>query len=391
MRNNIKTIVALSLICAVVSALLALGNAVTAPIIEKNESAAANEALKVVMPDGEGFELVDTQKEGYVLPATIGEVYSEKSGGYVFKITTTGYSSGFVIMCGIDKDGVVTGTQVIASGETLGYEYTYGEKLVGTTLEKVDSIDTVASATKTTSAYKGAVKDALNAFVIMGGGSVDLRTDEEILNDNLSAALAEAEGKFTEVFISEKVVTISALYKADNGKGFVAVSGESFIALDNDGNVLSVVDEQFKAAVSADAKPLILSTVTEIDLTKYQNMPSQVQKAYLTSSGNYIFELRAAGYGINGNKWDRSDEYIYIKASATAEGEIIFVKTTSQKESAGVGDACADEKFYVQFSGKNETNYGEIDAISGATVTTSGYKTAISKIFVAIKIIKGEA
>ena len=120
-------------------------------------------------------------------------------------------------------------------------------------------------------------------------------------------------------------------------------------------------------------------------------MPSQVVKAYLTSSGNYLFELQASGYGKNGDKWTRSDEYIYIKASATADGEIISVKTTSQKESDGIGDACADKKFYGQFNGKNETNYGEIDAISGATITTNGYKTAISKIFEAIKIIKGEA
>lgn len=389
MKNNIKTVVALSLICAVVAVLLAVGNAITAPIIAKNQSAAANESLKVVMPNGEDFKKFDAS--GYTLPETIGEVYSEKNGGYVFKITTAGYSTGLVIMCGVDKDGVVTGATTIDSNETLGYEKTYGEKFVGKNLEKIDTVDTIASATKTTAAYKGAVKDALNAFVILGGGSVDLRSEEEIFNDNLKNALPDADGKFSEVFISEKVTNVSALYKADNGKGFVAVSGDSFISLDKDGNVLSNIDEQLKSAVSADVKALIAVTVTEIDLTKYENMPSQVEKAYLTSSGNYIFELKASGYGINGDKWSRSDEYIYIKASATADGEIIFVKTTSQKESEGIGDACADEKFYQQFNGKNETNYGEIDAISGATITTSGYKNAISKIFEAIKIIKGAA
>lgn len=391
MKNNIKTVVALSLICAVVAVLLAVGNFITAPIIEKNQSSAANESLKVVMPNGEGFETVDISN--YTLPKSIGEVYKEKNGGYVFKVTTAGYSSGLVIMCGVDKGGAVTGTQTIASAETLGHEYTYGKKLLGTILEKIDGVDTIASATKTTLAYKTAVKDALVAFeIIVGGGDVDLRSEEEIFNDNLNAALPDADGKFTEVFISEKIEAISAFYKADNGAGYVAIAGEeNFIAIDNNGNVISPVDDTLKAAVAIDAQKLINSTLSEIDLTKYENMPSQVLKAYSTSGGNYVFELKAAGYGINGNKWDRSDEYIYIKASATADGQIISVKTTSQKESAGVGDACADKKFYTQFNGKNESNYGEIDAISGATVTTNGYKSAISKIFEAIKIIKGVA
>lgn len=388
MKNNIKTVVALSLICAVVAVLLAVGNAITAPIIKKNQDAAANESLKIVMPDGEDFTLVDISS--YKLPTTISEVYSEKNGGYVFKITTTGYSSGLVIMCGVDKDGLVTGTQTIQSSETLGYEYTYGEKLVGADIEGIDSIDTVSSATKTTAAYKNAVKDALNAKIIIGGGSVDLRSEEEILNDNLSSALPDAKGEFTEVFISEKVTAISSLYKADNEKGYVALCGEEFVALDSEGSVISKIDETLKVSVSADVKGLISVELTEIDITKYQNMPTQVIKAFSTSGGNYVFELKAAGYGINGDKWKRSNEYIYIKASATADGEIISVKTISQKETDGIGDACANESFYNQFIGKNETNYGEIDAISGATVTTNGYKTAISKIFEAIKIIKGE-
>lgn len=388
MKNNIKTVVALTLICAVVAVLLAVGNAVTAPIIEKNQNAAANESLKVVMPDGEDFELVDINK--YELPTSISEVYTEKNGGYVFKVETAGYSTGLIIMCGVDKDGVVTGTKTIQSSETLGYEYTYGEKLVGADIDGIDGIDTVASATKTTAAYKNAVKDALNSFIIIGGGSVDIRSEEEILNDNLSSALKEANGEFSEVFISEKVSVISALYKADNNTGYVAVSGENFIALDNDGNVISGLDETLKNSVSADVKALVSSTLSEIDVTKYQNMPSHIIKAYSTSSGNFVFELKAAGYGINGDKWKRSNEYIYIKASVTADGEIISVKTLSQKETEGIGDACEEKSFYGQFSGKNETNYGEIDAISGATVTTNGYKTAISKIFEAIKIIKGE-
>ena len=101
MIKNLKSVIALTLICAVTSVLLALTNSLTAPIIAKQESDAVNQALAVVLPNGEGFEAVDTSE--YELPKTLTEAYKEKNGGYVFKMTTTGYGSNFVILCGIDK------------------------------------------------------------------------------------------------------------------------------------------------------------------------------------------------------------------------------------------------------------------------------------------------
>ena len=88
MKKSIVSTIVLVSICAVMAVLLALTNAITAPIIEKNQSAAANEALLEVMPNGQGFELVDIS--AYTLPATVTEVYKEANGGYVVKMTTTG-------------------------------------------------------------------------------------------------------------------------------------------------------------------------------------------------------------------------------------------------------------------------------------------------------------
>ena len=39
----------------------------------------------------------------------------------------------------------------------------------------------------------------------------------------------------------------------------------------------------------------------------------------------------------------------------------------------------------------DENTYKDIDAISGATYTTNGYKTAISKVFEVIAMLKGDA
>jgi Na+-translocating ferredoxin:NAD+ oxidoreductase RnfG subunit len=132
------------------------------------------------------------------------------------------------------------------------------------------------------------------------------------------------------------------------------------------------------------------SVKTAIDLTGYEGLPSALLSAEITASGNYVLELRASGFGINGDEWyNPSGEYIYIRVSMTADGRIIDCLTVSQAETNGIGSVCGDESFYGQFDGKTEETYKEIDAISGATLTTNGYKTAILRAFEAVKILEG--
>ena len=391
MKQYIKSVAALTVICAVTAVLLAVVNSITGPIIQEQEAAAANEALLVVMPEGEQFETVDLT--AYELPATITEAYHETvTNGYVFKMETSGYSSGFVIMCGVNADGAVTGAVCLGSSETLGYEKTYGDQLTGATLESVETIDTVAGATKTTTAYRGAVKDALSAFVILNGGSVDFRSEEEILADQLSELLPQAEGAFTDLFITEQLEGVDAIYAADNGCGYVFVSGETYVAVDASGNVTSDVDAAVKANIEAQAQIILNSSMEEIDISGYADMPKQVVAVYQTTSGNYVFDLQAAGFGINGDKYyNPSGEYIEIRVSATPDGKIISCKTMYQAESDGIGSACEEASFYTQFNGRDINNYKDIDAIGGATLTTNGYKTAVSKVFEAIAMLKGDA
>ena len=147
-----------------------------------------------------------------------------------------------------------------------------------------------------------------------------------------------------------------------------------------------------KANIEAQAAILAASTLTEIDLTQYADMPKQVDKAYKTSGGNYVIETHGSGFGINGDHYyNPSGEYIYVKVALTADGKVINCVTIAQSETDGIGSVCADKEFYSQFNGKDETNYKEIDAISGATLTTNGYKSAVSKAFEAVKIMEGVA
>lgn len=389
MKNQIKSVVILVCICLVVTILMAVTNQFTAPIIKENQNAAENAALLEVMPEGGSFEKVDLS--AFTLPATVSEVYCAKNGGYVVKLTTTGYSTGMILLCGINADGTVSGVVCLESTETLGYEKTYGENFVGKNTESAEAVDVIAGATKTTAAYKSAIKDALNTAIILGGGSVDIRTEEEIFLDNLSAALPSAEGKFKQHFFVEVVEGVDAIYEAENKTGYVCIIGEQFIGADAAGKATTQCDEATAAKVSAAIDRISKTTTEDIDLTKYEGLPSQLISAKKTATENYIIEIKGAGYGIQGGDeyHPASNEYIVIRVSMTKDGKIIDCLTVSQAETNGIGSVCADESFYGQFDGKTEENYLDIDAISGATLTTNGYTKAIERAFKTVKIFEG--
>ena len=391
MKDYIKNLLVFVCICTVITLLLATTNFFTAPIIEKNQNAAANKSLLEVMPNGKGFEKTDITK--FTLPATVSEVYKETDGqGYVVKLVTAGYGSDMVVMCGVGTDGVVTGAVCLSSNETLGKEKTYGENFTSKDAAGVEAVDTIAGATKTTAAYKNAVKDALNTVVILGGGSVDIRNEEEILNDNLNTTLPEGEKKFEKVFRVEQIDGVDAIYMAENKSGYVFVVGEQFIGVKADGTVLTEGVENATLFTDAVSK-LASTTLEDIDLSAYPDLQKTVVSAKKTGSGNFVVETKGAGYGIKGGDeyHPASNEYIIGRVSVTPDYKIIDCLTVSEAETDGLGDACADESFYGQFAGKTEENYTEIDAISGATLTTNGYKQAIERAFAAVKVLNGGA
>ena len=297
-------------------------------------------------------------------------------------------------MCGIASDGTVVATKLIASAETppIGgaAAESFAAAVAGKTVEDIDGVDTVAGATKTTAAYRAAVKDALNAAIILGGGSVDLRTEEEIFNDNLSAALPAANGEFEKYFFVEVIKGIDAIYLAKNNTGAVCRIGEQLIAVDANGNVLTQCTPADAASVQAAMAAVKATTTTDIDLTQYPDLSKQVVSVKQTATGNYIVEIKAIGYSAQ-NSYAPADARIpiLIRVSLTAEGVVIDTLTLSHAESANIGDICASESYYGQFDGKNESEVGSVDTVAGATKTTEAYKNAILEAFNTVKLLEG--
>ena len=168
MKTGLKNTLVLVCICAVMALLMAVTNFVTAPVIAENQAKATEKALQQVMPEGRDFTALSLSDN---LPSTVTEVYGEAGGGYVFKLKTVGYGSDFIILCGVDAKGIVTGAVCLSSNETLGEEKEFGSRFVGLDGTGVSSVDTVGGATKTTTAYRAAVADAVAAAAILRAGT----------------------------------------------------------------------------------------------------------------------------------------------------------------------------------------------------------------------------
>lgn len=388
MKKYLKSVFVLTAVCAVIAILLSAANAITYPVIEKRKEQEADAALLEVMPQGKDFKEIP-QTDEFALPKTVAKVYGESGGGYVFELNTKGYAADFIIICGVDKEGLVTGAKCLSSNETNKAEITYGEKFKGANLEQALKVDTVASSTKTTTAYKNAIADAINASLILKGETVDLRSEEEKFADSLKKVLPNAD-KFVPEFLTNYAEGIKGVYKAENGAGYVFVKDELLVATDITGKVISNTDETVKTFIENFARMHIGDKITQIDIKQFSNLPASVIGAAENQNGNFVLELNAAGFGIKGDSYyNPSGEYIKIKVSITPDLKIIDCVTLSQSESENYGAACKDEKFYSQFKNKTNENYKNVDAVAGATVTTNGYISAIGSAFEAVNILKG--
>jgi electron transport complex protein RnfG len=116
-KDFLFPIIALTAICLLISAALAVTNSFTEPVIAKAAAERAEAARAEVIPEADGFEPVLADN----LPASVTEAYRATNGaGYVFMITTAGYGGEIKLICGIGPDGKITETRVLSHSETKG-------------------------------------------------------------------------------------------------------------------------------------------------------------------------------------------------------------------------------------------------------------------------------
>lgn len=183
-KEIIVPAVSLFLICVVVTALLALTNAVTAPKIDALAVETQEAAKKQVLSSAASFsEEKQVEKDGVSYTYYDGLASDGNVMGYVFVTSAKGYGGDISVMVGVLGDGTVAGVNILSINETAGLgmnakNQSFLDQFLGKSGEigvaKNNPSDTeiqaLTGATITSSAMATAVNTALSLYAEIGGG-----------------------------------------------------------------------------------------------------------------------------------------------------------------------------------------------------------------------------
>ncbi|MFI3226306.1 MAG: RnfABCDGE type electron transport complex subunit G [Clostridia bacterium] len=178
-KNEIaKLSVILCVITSVTALLLGTVNGVTAPIIERLETAATVEAMQQIVTTADDFTSLEIPADSNSL---VTEFYQGTAGGetvgYCVKVTPSGYGGDITIVVGFDADGTVVGTSVVDHAETPGLgskivdQPSFAEQFIGKSTSLVitktgataaNEIDAISGATISSTAMTLGVSTAID-------------------------------------------------------------------------------------------------------------------------------------------------------------------------------------------------------------------------------------
>lgn len=400
--KNVKPTIVLSCICMAVALILSGINMVTGPIIEAQRAAAANGALLEVMPDGTNFEELDITTLG--LPEAVTNAYKETNGkGYVFRVVSTGYKSGMVIMIGINAEGQITGSKCLETQDTFGKEPLIDNSYNGQTLGDF-APNMIAGATMTSNGYRDAVSAALQSFTLASGGKLDPAIA-------LEAKIAELAHGFVNPAAVDASGSFKKILKASNDAGFAYISSDgenAFLVLvnatggsvvyDGEGNNVteaqSALAEEAKAHAAANQKSYADDLTTKItrlfadasDIAPIETNTFGTIVSAMTFKSNgadyYGFYSRSMGF-------HQMDVYVIIDAN----GAIAKVDAKQY---------IFDEEYFAAFGGMDVGSYkagfegltfetwtGDAAVIATATMTSNAMKQSTEDAFAAFNDLKG--
>lgn len=177
LKDILVPTISLFVICAVVTALLAATNSVTAPKIEQLKIESANKIKAAVLSSAKSFSEEKTVTLDGKTYAYYEGLDGDKIVGYVFTTSAKGYGGDIETMVGVNTDGTVSGIDFLSISETVGLgmnadtdefksQFTgkIGEIGVNKTAPEENEIQALTGATITSKAVTEAVNIALALY-----------------------------------------------------------------------------------------------------------------------------------------------------------------------------------------------------------------------------------
>ena len=181
MKHFVKICVVLTLVCTLMTALLAVVNSVTDPLIRENEAKKRVEILSDFFPEmSEDYVSHTSDVSGVSL------VYEIKDGdgallGYCVEVVKTGYAGDVSMMVALDAQQVLCGVSLVSHSETKGItekkeadalcDSFIGQKGKQKFTESGGVVEKIAGATYSSRAVLDGVNAAVQAVALVKGGA----------------------------------------------------------------------------------------------------------------------------------------------------------------------------------------------------------------------------
>ncbi|MCR5808504.1 MAG: FMN-binding protein [Clostridiales bacterium] len=170
LNDKVKSIIVLTLICLIVTGVLAVTNSFTSPVIEKSRAVKVKNSLMAVLPGSSNFSEVELPEGA---PSTVKAVYKADDGSYAVVLgTMSSYSSGEMgVTCGISAHGELVGVTLTSYRESKDFgKDTYPKTYIGVNENTYADVDTFAGVTYSSNAFKKAIGDAFAVVRLLKGG-----------------------------------------------------------------------------------------------------------------------------------------------------------------------------------------------------------------------------
>ena len=119
MREILRPIINLTVVCVVLALALAGANELTADSIEQTQIRISTEARQELLPEADDFEVIDLST--IEAPEEVTEIAKAKNGaGVVIETSAKGYGGEVVMMIAFGPDGNVVACKVLSNEETPG-------------------------------------------------------------------------------------------------------------------------------------------------------------------------------------------------------------------------------------------------------------------------------
>lgn len=123
----------------------------------------------------------------------------------------------------------------------------------------------------------------------------------------------------------------------------------------------------------------VLAEADVFEQVDFDKAADCVREIYRAKNGaGYVFILVTKGYGGD----------MKLICSVKPDGTIEGCKTLSHSETSGLGSKTAEDPYKSQYTGKNAQTLSEVDAISGATISSNAYMNAVKEAVSTFEIIK---